>query len=514
MIKKRYNVLILVLLANIGLGQTIFDIDIDEIYLDDDNIALINKGEVNTYSCELTPIIKRDFQHEIILQCDEDNDWMWSDNPRKIELSQLIEFKSTRQLIDYVKDYKFAEESNASNQKHLAFLQYFDDHLFANINFRNYKVDNPNWKFYDVDFWNYVFIRINGKYLVIALVSAEDPSPAGFIIPTKKEVIVVFKDFIYTTDGERIDSIDLSSRVGLKDFYRISKQENSLIVSDRLFSEVILSGNFDKIDLMRDYIRCVSDGDIQLFDKAFNQVNIKDLNATYDCFGSIQAIIGDQMKWIDYKWNIHDTFPDPNWGICGTMRSTQREIKKTNNSFYESYTTGYSRQKHSRDSILLVVDNTAETVSYLNNQNQDNYDEYSDLGAVFRFPYNYYMVKRKHQDALIEIINNRDSVERILTLKVEYSHNSQAKNDSIINIINGLQDEIEIKELFTGQLEAFSYNHPIKFESDGLFGYYPQNEDAKYRRLDMFNFYFAEFIDKEGKEGWLDIYGNEYYKKK
>jgi len=80
-------------------------------------------------------------------------------------------------------------------------------------------------------------------------------------------------------------------------------------------------------------------------------------------------------------------------------------------------------------------------------------------------------------------------------------------------IINKLEDEIVIDILFRGKFESFGYNHPIKFESGGLFGYYPQNEIAKYKRLEKFNFFFAEFEDEDGRIGWLDVYGKTYYKK-
>ena len=79
-------------------------------------------------------------------------------------------------------------------------------------------------------------------------------------------------------------------------------------------------------------------------------------------------------------------------------------------------------------------------------------------------------------------------------------------------MINKLEDDIVIEVLFTGNFEAFGYYHPIKYESGGLFGYYPQNEFAKYKRIEKFNFFFAEFEDKDGRIGWLDIYGKEYYK--
>ena len=68
------HILIFLLSISWLCGQTIFDIEIDEIYLDNDEIAFVNKGEVNSFLCKLTPIVVKDYKYNIILECEEDND--------------------------------------------------------------------------------------------------------------------------------------------------------------------------------------------------------------------------------------------------------------------------------------------------------------------------------------------------------------------------------------------------------------------------------------------------------
>lgn len=110
--KNIFTIAILLILSNFIFGQSIFDIEIDEIYIDGDNIAFINNGELNSYKCELTPIMKIDFHCEIELACEEDNEWMRSKNPIKIEFIQFLKFKNTGQFINYIKDNKFEKVSN------------------------------------------------------------------------------------------------------------------------------------------------------------------------------------------------------------------------------------------------------------------------------------------------------------------------------------------------------------------------------------------------------------------
>ena len=43
-------------------AQKIIDLEIDEIYIDDDELFLVNKGEINDYNCELESFKIRDFE--------------------------------------------------------------------------------------------------------------------------------------------------------------------------------------------------------------------------------------------------------------------------------------------------------------------------------------------------------------------------------------------------------------------------------------------------------------------
>ena len=162
------------------------------------------------------------------------------------------------------------------------------------------------------------------------------------------------------------------------------------------------------------------------------------------------------------------------------------------------------------DTVPITLDKRVTKITYLNNQTTDEFDEYSPLLSMFSYPNSYYVLTKGNEKQLVSIRNIRKEKEKRFINQREYGNQNKINKDSINTIIESLKDEIEITVHFQGDFEAFGYNHPIKFKSNGLYGYFPQNKEAKYKRLEKFNFFFAEFEDKNGQLGWIDIYGNEY----
>lgn len=510
-IKKITLTIIVVTIFLSVTAQTVFDIQVDKLYLDDDNIAFVNEGELNNYACTIRPLQVKDFEHKLVLECEEDNQWWWSEDTMRIEFENIKEFNTPKELIDWIMDRKFAKESNINNLKHNSYIQHFSNHLFAQISFKNYNSEKPEWSFYEADFWDYVFIRINGKHLIIALVYEESADIGGFIIPMEDETIVVSKNFQYFEEGKKIDTIQLSKHIPLKSFYRIREVNNGFELRDKLFQEPILDEVYQQIELGENLILCKNNKNITIYDKSASIVIGKNLKAAYDSFGSIQCIRENKIQWLDYDGVVHDTFPKPNWGLCGTISSTDRRIVSSKKAFLEFYETGYGGQKRIRDSIAISKSNSFQSIKYLNNSTEHSFDEYSGLLAVFTYPYSYYYAEQDNTQKLLSITNKRDATELDLIRK-RNNAKDQNEKDNIDSLIKNLKDEIEIEIKYEGEFEPFGYYHPIRIKEGNLYGYYPQNDKAKYKKIEKFNFFFAEFENENGKKGWLDIYGKEYFK--
>ena len=64
---KTFITILIVLFSNICLqSQSVFEIEIDNIFIDKQGIAFVNKDEENSFLCNLTPIMKRDFEYDLV----------------------------------------------------------------------------------------------------------------------------------------------------------------------------------------------------------------------------------------------------------------------------------------------------------------------------------------------------------------------------------------------------------------------------------------------------------------
>ena len=62
------------------------------------------------------------------------------------------------------------------------------------------------------------------------------------------------------------------------------------------------------------------------------------------------------------------------------------------------------------------------------------------------------------------------------------------------------------------ELRNHLYKKLVLIKKGGLSNYYHISSKVKYKRLDDFYFHLAYFELPNGKSGYLDIYGNEYFK--
>ncbi|MBK8888153.1 MAG: hypothetical protein IPN46_17100 [Saprospiraceae bacterium] len=281
-------------------SQSVFEIEIDNIFIDKQGIAFVNKDEENSFLCNLT---------------------------LSIEFSELKEFELPEQLIEHIRNTKFVKMSNQTETKYIEFLQIFDDNLITQLSYWNSKNGYPYRDFSSVQFKDYTFIRINKKYIIIAIMYEEDPEPRGYIIPKKDGFIVELGSDIYIEDGHKIDSIDIKRHLRLKDFFRLKNTPNGVLIVDKLYNEILVNKFFDKVYLKNNFFQCFKNGKMELYDKSGTRLNIKHLQAAHDSLGSIQCIINNEIKWMDYNWKIHDTFPRQNGYFVVQFGLHKEELK-------------------------------------------------------------------------------------------------------------------------------------------------------------------------------------------
>ncbi len=502
---------IVIFLMSFGLyGQTIVDIEVDRIYLNNKDIVFYKKGEVNEYSCEVIPIRQNDYHYQLILDC-EDEGFSLSDS-LMINQDDILKFTTIADLNMWVREVKFEGQENRVNRERYFYLQQHNNNLFSLLEYRKPFMLSDRVEFYEADFWRFVYFRINKKYYIIGLVD-ENARVFGYIIPTKNGAIATDGDDFYHPFCQRFDSTEFVNRWEFDKFYRIKKETGVCYLYDKLFNEKIIDKAFKDIRFSRQFIICVGESETVVYDTQLKKKELKNLKAACDSNYVTQFIIGNKIKWMDLYGKFHDTFPKPELFLCGTIDVTNRKIVSSGNEFKELDTTRCTMMLQEEiDSTYIAKSDSITSIRYLNNEVEHEYNSYSKLFSVFSFPNNRYLIKTKKSTKLVSVIDKNEAYKNELMNIKEYQIQSQMEEDSLTTVINNIKKDIEITTLFEGDIEAFGYYHPIRFKENNLYGYYPQNKKAKFVKLEKFNFFYAEFELPNGKKGWLDIYGNEYYR--
>lgn len=479
------------------------------MYLDRGNVNFYKKGEINEYTCEIIPVRQNDFHYQLILECDDlDNSLHDS---MIIKEDEIIKFKTIEEIDKWVKTIKFKKQTDEVNNEYQSYLQHHNNQLFSFLTYRKYFKNMAQHAFHYADFYRYVYIRINNQYYIIGLVD-EDAGVFGYIIPKKNGGFVADGN-LYSENGSKIDSVDFTRKWDIGKFYRIKNENGANYFYDNLFNEKVIEKGYKDIRFSRQFIICVGENETQIYDNQLKKKDIKNLKAACDSGYVTQFIIGDKIKWMDFHGDFHDTFPKKELFLCGTIEITNRRIVSIDNVFKELDTTRCSMMlQEESDSTFLSNSDQIVSIRYLNNEVEHKYNSYSRLFSVFSFPYNRYLLQTTNGTKLVFVIDKNETYKNKLIVIKELQIQSQIKEDSLTNIINNIKKDIEITTLFEGEIEAFGYDHPIRFRENNLYGYYPQNKKAKYAKLEKFNFFYAEFELPNGQKGWLDIYGNEYYR--
>ncbi len=489
-----YLVIGMILMSLELTSQTVIDIKIDKIYINNGDVIFYKKSGINEYACEIIPIKIYDHHFQLVLKSKISD--LSLDDSLIVKEDEIQKFTSISKIDKWVKGLKFENEEKRVNNNYHSYLQYHSKNLFSLIGYRKSFSSCDRIVFDDANFWSFVYIRINNKYFIIGLVD-EDGSLSGYIIPTKNVSIVTNEHKFYYPSANKIDSVGFLSNWDANKFYRIKDENDSAYLYDKLFNEKIIAQAFKNIRLSRNYIIGVTEKETFVIDTHLKMTKIK---AACDSNYVTQFIIGNKLKWMDFNGKLHDTFTKPNLGVCGNIATTKRKIVFQDGAIKEIKVSENDLSFYYKESTQILNDKIVDSIKFLNNNTELSYNDYSNLFTVFSFPYSTYLIKTSNNSKLVSIINKNEAHKNELFSKKYYTK-SQVEKDSLTILIDNFKDDVEIKTLFEGEIEAFGYNHPIRYKENNLYGYYPQNKKAKYIKLEKFNFFYAEFELPNGKRG-------------
>lgn len=499
--KKIYIILCLFFFKNM-FSQQVFDIKVDLISTDKYNIKLYKKSSKNNLfralEIEIQELYDFEYNFNISTFTTRDSLYIYNSNVSIIHVEKLppLDIKNFKK--DLKKRY-FIKNSNTE----ITQLEYFNNSFFALNTYKYEKIYNYDknisenqWVLNYTDFYHYVFLRLNNKKLIVLLFENNADSNGngeldyiGSIIPFKKNYKIIiegteFKDI----DSRNIDKTWLEASKNYlyedsnKSLYRIENNK----LKDVIFNIDLLSKKFDSLYIDKGYIIGKIKEKHQVYNSKLEDITPRKKIKAIHVFDSnyLQAIINTKIKWISKSAKITNKKEKTIYTVCGTVNYSTREITQKNTDFLLNTKNSLIDGNTNTVSYRLFSNTDYDNVYFLNGTKFLSFDGNTGTGAYYKLPnnaLNYLIVKKNDKFGLLEVIFLKKGLKLKTILPINY--------DSII---------------YSG------YYLPIKFEKNGLFGYYPINASAKYKKLEKFNYFFSRFTLPNNRKGWLSLEGKEY----
>lgn len=252
---------------------------------------------------------------------------------------------------------------------------------------------------------------------------------------------------------------------------------------------------YDSISVLGNFIVARQKEQIYFFDKYFKKIDL-DYTKVRDYYftnNNLQVLYGNELLWLDQKegnllkeftaYKPEVVYADDSPGFRPVYKY---HINQTETDFFTlegiAEDNSVYPPKELKKEILIVERNRFDSLHFLTRSEDESvilqrYDRFFPKGMTYIF-------SKKNKKGLFARITDDLNVHQ---------------KDSIL--ITGV-DEFFPK---SGILE------PIKFRIKNKFGFYPCSQNANYFMLGDFNYGFARFKNGEGKEGWINLNGQEFF---
>lgn len=487
-------------------AQTIIDLEIDSIHCQQGNCFLLNIGEENNYSCEIQSSYVNDDLYNFYLECDEETSILADSNHLAINrLTSLTEFNQ------WITQNNFISKAD-ENQ----------DHTRIGILSNNYAIVSKG-KINSRNVWDHIYeifpIRINREYFIAGLMEAEGEDYFDYlIVPDKKEVKVIdpYKMEFKISNFEQ--DIDEDIKDEILETYKIRKSANGYILTNSISRRQVLEGFYDEISKPFNFLITRKNDDYKIYDFLLRTHDFGNVSYVGGNYNSLDLIIDDERKWLTSDGTLVDTFPYKELMIgCGNITTFPKEIIWDSGHYYEIVTQldAFSNNEVNKDTFSFDLPDDIIDIKYLSDSTAHVFGT-EKYAYYYNYEFELYYFKRKNgKEGFFRRYTTKDEI--IQAVRKSTSIPIKLKRDSVAYILDGVPLVYKNEILFEGhfdRIELSGYHAPVRFEKNNLFGFYPQMEDGKYAQLDDFKGSLASFTTVTGEEGWIDLEGNEYFKKK
>ena len=262
--------------------------------------------------------------------------------------------------------------------------------------------------------------------------------------------------------------------------YRITKKHE---LKDFLNNQVLINEKFDTLYQENNFIIGLKNKEYKIYNLKLESIapfNTRSAFPTKD-YGC-QILVNNKVKWLTEYGYLSNEPKKHEFLVCGTVTTINKEIKYEENSLQLYESTDAFDDKEPEKQVFTFSQVNFDDIWFLNGTKSLTYDDNTGINANYHSPL---------EVNNILIIENKNQYGLAL-------HNEQKKE--LIIIETPSYDSIMVE----------NYYHPILLKKDGLYGYYLLNKKLRYKSISKFNFSFARFTLPNGREGWLDIMGNEY----
>lgn len=330
----------------------------------------------------------------------------------------------------------------------------------------------------------------------IQLFGLHDPS----VLELKVEKMALTKDEIYAFSQNAFAELN-------KNYFRIDTLPNKKVQLKNRFNEILISKNYDAIDLRGTSIIGYTGKTMDLYNLALKKLNQDPLKAVNFNPWSIQMIENNTLKTIDrtgqelktkFNYPFHlvyePTTKEYFYELVITKRNDNFTLKMRNLDHI-----AHEDQYTVSDSISLQ--NTSEILEIcLKNKMKDTVKSSVDF-SIYNRPYQKGRISMHVPfDDVIVTFLRKDG-----TFGINYLHyflKPENKNQYF-----------EDDKPFTGyqKVQSIVYKAPFyEIKKNDLFLLYPIQKEFRYKKIADFQGYFARYERTNGEKGWLDFKGNEY----
>ncbi len=204
--------------------------------------------------------------------------------------------------------------------------------------------------------------------------------------------------------------------------------------------------------------------------------NIRAIQLNSNSYSGV--LVGNTTFYLFTDGSLLEKLPDMRMEGCGTIPHYTDSIVKQGGYYKHRHMYDYGERRLTETVIAKVSD--LKEVKLLNNSTISY-----GLTTGFYSPYN---TGRKGY-----IVTLNSGAKSIIEIKKDGSYKLSLEPDN-----------------YTFTSKEYEMNPPLRFKSNGLHGFWPQNDSARYKELSDFDKGFARYILPDGTKGWLSFDGVEY----